>query len=199
MSDQRENILNAALDEFSGNGLAGARLQAIADEVGVTKAMIHYYFESKEKLFREVFTEAYRTVIGDLFGCLETDQPLFEKIEDFVDRAIGRFHRDPVLVDFITNALNKYPETTVPLMKELMDYDSAVFDRQLKEAASRYEIAAIESEQVVLNMLSLCMFPYGARVFMSELLHMDRDKAYPDLLEQRKGIISDTIINWLAS
>ena len=199
MSDQRKNILNAALDEFSGNGLAGARLQAIADEVGVTKAMIHYYFESKEKLFREVFTEAYRTVIGDLFGCLGTEQPIFEKIEDFVGRAIKRFHRDPALVDFITNALNKYPETTIPLMKELMDYDSAVFDKQLKEAASRYEIAAIESDQVVLNMLSLCMFPYSARVFMSELLQMDRDKAYPDLLEQRKGIITDTIINWLAS
>ncbi len=199
MSEQRKNILNAALAEFSGNGLAGARLQAIADEVGVTKAMIHYYFESKEKLFREVFTEAYRTVIGDLFGCLETEQPIFEKIEDFVDRATRRFHRDPTLVDFITNALNKYPETTVPLMKELMNYESAVFAKQLKEAASRYEIAAIESDQVVLNMLSLCMFPYGARVFMSELLHLDRDKAYPDLLEQRKGIITDTIINWLAS
>jgi len=199
MPDQRKNILNAALGEFSGNGLAGARLQAIADEVGVTKAMIHYYFGSKEKLFREVFTVAYQTVIGDLLKCLETDKPVFPKIEEFVQRAIERFHTDPALVDFITNSLNKYPGTTVPLMKELMDYDAAVFDKQLQEAASRYEIAAIDSDQIVLNMLSLCMFPYSARVFMSELLHKDRKKAYLELLEQRKGIVTDTIINWLAS
>ena len=199
MSDKRTNILHAALNEFSSNGLAGARLQAIADEVGVTKAMIHYYFGSKEKLFREVFAEAYRTVIGDLMNCLETEEPVFVKIEEFIHRAIERFHAEPALVDFITNALNKYPDTTVPLMKDLSDYNAAVFEKQLQEAASRYEIAAIDSDQVVLNMLSLCMFPYSARVFMSELLPMDSDVAYQDLLERRKGIITDTIINWLAS
>lgn len=199
MSDQRENILNAALTEFAGNGLAGARMQSIADMVGVTKAMIHYYFGSKEKLFREVFTKAYRTAIGDLLKYLEKDEPVFIKIEEFVRQAVERFHANPTLVDFVINAMNKYPETTIPLMRELVDYDETVFDRQLQEAASRYEIAAIDSEQVVLNMLSLCMFPYGARVFMSELLHKESEQAYRELLEQRKGIITDTIINWLAS
>ncbi|MGK7369507.1 MAG: TetR/AcrR family transcriptional regulator [Candidatus Halalkalibacterium sp. M3_1C_030] len=199
MSKQKKNILAAALNEFSGNGLAGARLQNIADEVGVTKAMIHYYYDSKENLFREVFSEAYETVGCGLFKILESDDPLFSKIEDFVSEAIERFHSEPALVDFITNALNKYPEITVPIMKELIDHDVAIFENQLNEAASRYEIAVVDSRQVVLNMLSLCMFPYGARVFMSEVLKVENDKAYRNLLEQRKGIVTDTIINWLAS
>ncbi|NGP77953.1 TetR/AcrR family transcriptional regulator [Balneolaceae bacterium YR4-1] len=199
MSDQRGNILEAALDEFAGNGLAGARLKNIADDVGVTKAMIHYYFGSKENLFKEVFAEAYHTVIGDLMNCLEKDESIFVKIEEFIEQAVDRFHIYPSLVDFLVNAMNKNPESTVPLMRDLMDYDSSVFENQLQEAASQYEIAAVNCDQVVLNMLSLCMFPYGARVFMSELLHKESEQAYRELLEQRKGIITDTIINWLAS
>lgn len=199
MSEQKKKILRAALNEFSGNGLAGARLQNIAEEVGVTKAMIHYYYDSKENLYREVFTEAYQTVAGGLFKNLESDDPLFVKIEDFVALAIERFHSEPALVDFITNALNKYPERLVPLMKELNEYVPDVFEKQLKDAASRYEIATVDSRQVVLNMLSLCMFPYDARIFMSEVLNMKNEKAYRNLLEQRKGIVTDTIINWLAS
>ena len=199
MADQKENIIQAGLEEFSGNGLAGARLQNIADHVGVTKAMIHYYFGSKENLFREVFIEAYTTAIGDLLNELEKDDPVFVKIESFISQAIERFHANPALVDFITNALNKFPETTIPLMREQLEYDKSIFDKQLREAASRYEVAAIESEQVVLNMISLCMFPYGARVFLSELLQVDHEEAYRELLEQRKGIVTDTIINWLAS
>ena len=199
MSEQKQKILQASLSEFAQNGIAGARLQSIADEAGITKAMIHYYFDSKENLFREVFREAYGTIMQNLLNTLETDQPLFIKIEHFVDAAIERFHSNPALVDFITGALNKYPESTVKLMHELMDYDPSVFNKQLQDAASNYEIAAVDSTQVVLNMLSLCMFPYGARTFMSELLNMENEKAYRDLLAQRKGIITDTIINWLAS
>ncbi len=199
MSDQKEKILHAALNEFAQNGIAGARLQSIADEVGVTKAMIHYYFDSRENLFREVFREAYGTLMHELLSVLETDKPLFIKIEHFVDTAIDRFHSDPALVDFITNALNKYPESTAGLMQELMNYDASVFENQLREAASNYEIASVDSNHVVLNMLSLCMFPYGARNFMSELLQMQSEGAYRDFLAQRKGIITDTIINWLAS
>lgn len=199
MSEQRDIILSAALHEFAGSGLAGARLQNIADEVGVTKAMIHYYFGSKDKLFREVFTEAYRTLMGDLMKILDNDEPVFKKIEAFIQQAVDQFHAHPELVDFVANAMNKYPESTVPLMRDLLEYDKSVFEEQLQEAASRYEIAAVDSEQVVLNMLSLCMFPYGARVFMSELLHKESEQAYRELLEQRKGIITDTIINWLAS
>lgn len=198
-ADKRTEILNAALAEFGQKGIAGARLQTIADNSSVTKAMIHYYFDTKEALFQEVFREAYGAVMGGLLNILEKDIPLFEKIEEFVGSATERFHTQPALVDFITSALNRNPGSAIALMQELMDYDSSVFDKQLKEAASNYEIAIVETNDVVLNMVSLCMFPYSARIFMSELLNMPGREAYLDFLAQRKGVVTDTIINWLAS
>lgn len=198
-SDKREIILNAALREFADNGIAGARLQTIADNSGVTKAMIHYYFNSKGNLFNEVFREAYGVVMAGLLDILEADDALFKKIERFVDEATERFHEEPAFTDFIMNALNRNPGNTVALMNDLMDYDAGIFERQLEEAASAYEIAPVEAWQVILNMLSVCMFPYAGRRFMSELLNMESEEQYLERIRQRKGLATDTIINWLAS
>lgn len=198
-SDKREMILDAALREFADNGIGSARLQTIADNSGVTKAMIHYYFDSKENLFNEVFREAYGVVMAGLLDVLESDDPLFQKIERFVDEATERFHEEPAFTDFIINALNRNPGSTVVLMKELMDYDADIFEQQLEEAASAYEIAPVEAWQVILNMLSICMFPYTGRRFMSELLNMKNEEQYLERVRQRKGLATDTIINWLAS
>ena len=50
-ADTRSRILDAALTEFAANGLAGARTEQIAAAAGVNKALLYYYFESKEKLY----------------------------------------------------------------------------------------------------------------------------------------------------
>ena len=50
-SQSRTRILEAALDEFSTHGFAGARTSRIADVAGVNKALLYYYFDSKEKLY----------------------------------------------------------------------------------------------------------------------------------------------------
>ncbi len=50
-AESRQRILDAALSEFAVNGLAGARTETIAAAAGVNKALLYYYFESKEKLY----------------------------------------------------------------------------------------------------------------------------------------------------
>jgi TetR/AcrR family transcriptional regulator len=51
-AETRDRILDAALSEFSAKGLAGARTEQIAAAAGVNKALLYYYFESKEKLYQ---------------------------------------------------------------------------------------------------------------------------------------------------
>ena len=50
-----EKILNAAKKVFLTKGMDGARMQDIADEAGINKALLHYYFRSKDKLFEQIF------------------------------------------------------------------------------------------------------------------------------------------------
>jgi AcrR family transcriptional regulator len=58
----RADILQAATAEFAAHGLAGARIQSIADRIQTSKRMIFYYFGDKASLYQAVLEEAYRSV-----------------------------------------------------------------------------------------------------------------------------------------
>jgi AcrR family transcriptional regulator len=52
-----EKIFDAATVVFEEEGLSGARMQNIADRAGINKALLHYYFRTKDHLFEAVFTK----------------------------------------------------------------------------------------------------------------------------------------------
>ncbi len=58
----RQAILAAAEEEFADKGLAGARVDAIAEQSGANKRMLYYYFGSKENLYVAVLERAYRAM-----------------------------------------------------------------------------------------------------------------------------------------
>ena len=58
MDSTSDKILAAAKKVFQEKGMAGARMQDIADEAGINKALLHYYFKNKEQLFFRIFSEA---------------------------------------------------------------------------------------------------------------------------------------------
>lgn len=60
-SDSRARILSAAREVFHRAGFDGARTKDIADAAGINKALLHYYFRSKDDLFEAVFHDAFRT------------------------------------------------------------------------------------------------------------------------------------------
>lgn len=65
----RASLLDAAEDEFADRGFDGTRMVAIAERAGVTHGLLHYYFDSKDRLYEEV--------VGRLFG---RHQQLFERL-----------------------------------------------------------------------------------------------------------------------
>ncbi|MEO1434911.1 MAG: helix-turn-helix domain-containing protein, partial [Bacteroidota bacterium] len=62
-SETENRILEIARSEFVKNGFSGTRMQAIADKAEINKAMLHYYFRSKEKLYREIFQDILNTMV----------------------------------------------------------------------------------------------------------------------------------------
>lgn len=64
----RQRILRAALDEFSGKGFTGARVDAIARAATINKRMLYHYFGNKEELFREVLRHKLAERAGWLAG-----------------------------------------------------------------------------------------------------------------------------------
>ncbi|MEI8060129.1 MAG: TetR/AcrR family transcriptional regulator, partial [Ferruginibacter sp.] len=102
-----EKILAAARKIFTTQGMSGARMQDIADEAGINKAMLHYYFRDKEKLFELIFLQEAEKFFPKINTIFESDLPLFDKIEQFVSQYIDEMVANPYLPWFILNELNR--------------------------------------------------------------------------------------------
>ena len=83
----REKILEVALAEFMEHGLEGARMQAIADRAQCNKAMLHYYFSSKEGLYQAAIDDLCQQFEGALQAAVEGT----DRLGDFLDQVASTF------------------------------------------------------------------------------------------------------------
>ena len=88
-------------------------MQEIADRAGINKGLLHYYFRSKEALFKVIFREAFTRFSKILHTVLSEDRPLLEKIDRIVDEYMDLLCQNPALPGFIVNEL--------PLAVEMLD------------------------------------------------------------------------------
>ena len=75
-------ILSAAKKIFSFKGKDGATMQEIANEAGINKALLHYYFRSKDLLFEQVFFEEVKKFSPILKNAIAQEVDLYQKINN---------------------------------------------------------------------------------------------------------------------
>jgi AcrR family transcriptional regulator len=90
-----ERILAAATEEFADNGFFGARTQAIADAAAVNKAMLHYYFRSKENLYSQVIKAAFGRILKQVGRAWLGPEPMTERVEMVIDSYMDSYEKNP--------------------------------------------------------------------------------------------------------
>jgi TetR/AcrR family transcriptional regulator len=191
-----QRILNAAKNVFLKEGMAGARMQDIADEAGINKAMLHYYFRNKEKLFETIFTEVAQHFFPKLMMIFESNESLFRKIEMFATEYIEQMKETPYLPIFILNEINRQPEAFIKKMMGNNRPPVKKFFSDVEAEAKKGIIKPINPAQLLLNIISLCIFPFVARPMFQMVMNMDKTM-FDKMLDQRKkevpGFIIDSI------
>lgn len=187
-------ILEAAKRVFHAKGMAGARMQEIADEAGINKALLHYYYRSKQLLFEAVFKNAFHLLAPQLNKILDDDADLFEKIRKFTHSYISFVIKHPYLPNFIIHELNKNPEFIQNLIAEKDFPTIHKFKEQVNEFIAKGLIKPIEAEQLFINIISLNILPFIAAPLIKGFLKID-DNSFHQLLENRKTEVADFIIN----
>jgi AcrR family transcriptional regulator len=91
----KDRILKEAIEEFVEYGFYGARMQRIADRAAVNKAMLFYYFSSKDQIYREVLTQTFGPIIEGLNRIGGDPEPVKDKIRRIVDVYNGVFGERP--------------------------------------------------------------------------------------------------------
>jgi TetR/AcrR family transcriptional regulator len=104
-----EKILAAARAVFMEKGMDGARMQDIADRAGINKALLHYYFRNKDKLFEMIFQDAMGRFMPRLADVIIADVDFFVKIEKMVSMYMDMLAQNPYLPQFVLNEVNRQP------------------------------------------------------------------------------------------
>lgn len=104
-----ERMLDAARRVFLKKGMMGARMQEVADEAGINKALLHYSFRNKQRLFEEVFCVYGRHGLQGVWEELTHDRHLFDDILAFVAEFHEAIQRDPLFPQFLLSELQRDP------------------------------------------------------------------------------------------
>jgi len=190
-----ERIMTAARKVFLAKGLAGARMQDIADEAGINKALLHYYFRNKQKLFEMIFMEAAQKLFPKINFIFESNMPLFEKIEHFADEYITVMVENPYLPSFVLNEINQDPVSFFKRLNEKFGFpDPALFLKQIEREIKKRTIKRINPVQLLMNMLSLCIFPFMAKPMFQLRMGLGETE-FREFMNQRKKEVPRFIID----
>lgn len=190
-----EKILAAAKKVFVSKGMLGARMQDIADEAGINKALLHYYFRSKEKLFEVIFIEASQKFFPKISFIFESDMRLFEKIEHICVEYINILSENPYLPLFILNEISRDPENFMDKVWNKQGFPTPQkFLAQIEKEIKKGTIKKISPLHLLINIISLCIFPFVGKAMIQSINGLD-ELQFRNIMIQRKKEVSKFIID----
>ena len=189
-----DKILEAAKNVFVTKGMEGARMQEIADEAGINKALLHYYFRSKEKLFEAIFSEIIKFAFPKITRIAQSNEPFVSKIEQVVDAYIDLLIKHPFIPGFVMKELNRDPSGLFKMVVKFGLNPQAIFD-QIQLAMDRGEIIQMPPRHLAANIISMCIFPFAARPLVSFVLFKDDQVALEAFYAERAAVIKKFVID----
>ncbi len=172
--NKEQAILDAAEREFLTKGFDGARTTSIAQAAGVTHAMLHYYFRTKEKIFERILDEKMRLMgesVLTAFG--SPGLPLSERLRQGIENHFDFVAANPDLPRFLVNEVFARPERYEAMRQRIrwiMNPLLADLQRELDEAAARGEADPADALMLLLDVISLNVFPFLAYPVLEPLL-----------------------------
>lgn len=199
-SDTEQKILEAARTVFLRRGTAGARMQEIAREAGVNQALLHYYFRSKERLSAAVFQQIASRIFPALIQILGADIPLDDKIDALVGVYLDNLSANPFVPAYLISELHHHPERVQQLLASAIGADPPTvmlplvkkIEKQIDEQVRAGTMRRIQPHQLVINVISLCIFPFAARPMLSIVFGLD-DPAFARFISQRRKELPDFV------
>jgi TetR/AcrR family transcriptional regulator len=196
-SSTEEKILDAAKTVFHKKGFDGTRMQEIADEAGINKALLHYYYRSKENLFDAVFKDAFNQLFKKIFTVVGSNIPFEEKIRYIFSDYIGFMQKNPYIPSFIINEIRHNPARITDLLNDLPTPPAEIFNK-VKKSLDDEGIKLTDHRQFVINIIALSVFPILAGPLIKTVLNLT-EKEYNEFIEARKEQLPDFIFNAIRS
>ena len=191
-----KNILAAARLIFQTRGYYGTRMQDIADEAGINKAMLHYYFRSKDKLFEKIIEDVFTILVGNISEVLTSELTFEEKISAFFEQFIDALKKNPHFPAFLIHEINHNFGRIEDLVSRQVINIPPIFILEIKDQIKAGKIKDISPYHLLMNMLAMSIFPFAARPLLQNIFGLS-DERYDSFIEERKKILPDLVLNGL--
>jgi AcrR family transcriptional regulator len=187
-------ILNSATSVFIKKGKAGASMQDIAVEAGINRTLLNYYFRSKDKLFEQVFSQVFLSFVPVIIEKINSKKPIIKRMEDVMDYYFLVLIDNPLIPVFILQELASNPARLVRIMRE-KGINPEIFISILSNEMVKGHLRKMDPRAVIINLLSLVIFPFAARPVIEGLIFNGDKKEYLRFLHKRKTNLKKSFID----
>lgn len=195
-----ERILAAATEEFAAKGFFGARTQAIADAANINKAMLHYYFRTKEKLYNHVLMTAMAKFQAQAWAAWLTDAPIKERVNRVVDTYMDNYSKNPAFLKMILREAADGGER-LRISYQKIDLgaglDTEMTPMEKVERVSReLGIEVFELAHLMMSLFGMCLISFVSTPLMEGQLGMDFGDV-DEFMDKRRLVIKSMASVWL--
>ena len=185
-------ILEAAGKVFMMKGRLGASMQDIADEAGINRTLLHYYFRNKEKLFDTIFAKVLARVFPTVVAAFASDRSFIDKIQIFVNTYTDILLENPYLPAFVFQEISLNPDRLAGIIQQSgLDPDIAL--KELSRELESVGMADMDPRHLIANLLGMVLFPYIGRALFQKVAFKDDASSYEKFLEERKKHVPEIV------
>jgi len=145
-AQKRKVILDAANHVFARQGFHTGRISDIAEEAGVAHGLVYHYFDSKEAILDELFSQRWSLLLGQIAEASRVDGTARSKLERVAQFIVGSYRFDPdlmrVIIVEVTRAVNTFGKTHLSEIREAYSMIEAIVLEGQKSGELRDEIEA---------------------------------------------------------
>src|SRR5229473_1138838 len=190
----RAAILKAAVREFAQEGVAGARTDAIARSAKVNKALLYYYFEDKEALYRAVLDQVFGGVRAAIHNALAQKLAPREKLASYVCAHFDYIASNPLYPRIVQAEFLRAGRDPSRLERIAKQYFRPVFlelSALLKQGAQSGDFRPVDPIHFIPSMISVIVFYFNTAPIMK--LMTGADPMSPARLAERRAAVLDFI------
>ncbi|MDR1675951.1 MAG: TetR/AcrR family transcriptional regulator [Tannerella sp.] len=187
--NKEQAILEAAEHTFLEHGFEASKTTQIAARAGVTHAMLHYYYRTKENLFNMVFDKKLQLLKESLFALAgNQEMPFLERIRIGVGAHFDFISKHPHLPRFVINELLFKPER-LKMVEAIVRKSAGTLIGEIQHAidgdVERGAIRPVEATTLLLDIASLNVFLFVALPLL-HIFAIPQGMSEQEFLEMRK-------------
>jgi AcrR family transcriptional regulator len=194
-NETRRRIVDAARELFVKHGHDGVNMRELAERAGVNKGLLHYYFKTKDSIFKEVFQHQAGRLYTEVLDIVEGDGPFEGKVVAMVERYFVMLTEVPSLPVFVMFEVQRDPGMVArsPFRDTILRI-AALIGPELRKRKLPPE--RTDGKQFLIDILSLCAFTFAMLPGISKVMKFTKAQR-ASFLEARKAHIIAVIQNSL--